>query len=503
MRFQGFVGPSYTLKSVNIDCQRCVNLYPEMNEQGTGKAAEVAWLRSTPGLELLLTVGSGPIRLVHYDQTPVNVLNTKKRVFVVSGDTLYKLTESAGTWTASAFANKFSTSSGPVSAASNNVDLGQTVFVDGDNSYLFWAFDSSGYTESFNNFAAYGYGTAPSASQVISLDNYFIYNSDGTNNFWVSNLNDLTIDPLSYAAAEGDPDNVVSIISNQRELWVFNERTTEVYYNSGNADFPFERVSGGFLQNGILAKHSAKKIDNYVFWLGRDENGQGKIFAANGLNPQRISTHAVELAIQGYANPEDAVAFTYQSGGHSFYVLNFAEATWVFDLSTKLWHERAYTNSGSLERHRGQHHAFIPEYGIHMVGDYSNGKIYKFNDDYYTDDTDPITRMRTAPVITSELKRIFYNRFQLDMETGVGLDGGVQGSNPQIMLQFSDDGGHTWSSESWASAEQTAGAIGAYNTRVIWRRLGKSRNRVFRVKVTDPVKVAIAGAELDVVVGEG
>lgn len=494
MRFPGFIGPAYTLKSVNVDCQRCVNLYPEINENGKGKADEIAWLKSTPGLEKLINVGEGPIRLVHFDQTTIIGTGPTTRVFVVSGEEVYKLTCSGDVWS-SELLGTLETSEGVVRAVSMNSDGEQTVFVDGTLNYLYWRYDSGGgvYIETFGDFSSYGYASVASATHVVLLDGYLVYNVANSNQFFVSNLNSLIVDPLAFSSSEGDPDNIVALIENQRDLWILNERTTEIFVNTGNADFPFERVQGGFIEKGILAKYSVAKIESTVFWLGRDKAGQGVVFAGRGLNPERISTHAIETAIQSYVNTENAVGYTYQSGGHSFYVLNFEEATWVFDLSTKLWHERCYTNSGVLERHRANFHAFIPEFGIHMLGDYANNKIYKFNEDYLSDDTVEITRLRAAPHISSEMKRLTCNSFQLDFEAGVGIDGSGQGSDPQIMLQFSDDGGHSWSNEKWGAA----GKIGQYKQRAIWRRLGMFRDRVFRIKITDPVKVSLIGAELD------
>lgn len=592
MRFPGFIGPAYTLKSVNVDCQRCVNLYPEINEMGKGKADEIAWLKSTPGLEKIFTVGDGPIRLVHVDALG--------RIFVVSGNLLFQMTYAASVWTATRVSDPFAgtftavaatdlctrtahhfitgdklssltttgtlpgglslataywvirisddtfklatslvnanagtainittagtgvhtmnpdatagqilTSTGLMKASSRNFGdstTSTTEFVDGGaDPYIFYDAASSGANWPnanlyFGPMSAFGYPTVANATNIILVDGYFLF-TNGTNKFYASDLNGLSVAALSFAGAEGDPDNIIGLISNQRDVWLFGDRSTELFVNTGNADFPFERVGGGFNEKGCLAKFSIAKIDNYVFWLGRDEFGQGVVYAGHGLLPERISTHAIETAIQGYASPSAAKAFTYQSGGHSFYVLNFAEATWVYDLSTKLWHERAYLNAGTLERHRADVHAFVPALNMHIVGDYSTGEVYKFNDDYYSDDGDAIARIRVAPHISNELKRIFYNKLQIDMETGVGLDGGVQGSDPQIIMQFSDDGGHTWSSEAWASAEQTVGAIGAYRSRVIFRRLGKSRDRIFKITITDPVKVALIGAELDFIQG--
>lgn len=499
MRFPGFIGPAYTLKTVNADCQRCVNLYPEINEMGKGKEAEVAWLRSTPGLEPLsgiYSVGFGQIRLLKVFQPGAEGETANAIAFVVSGNKVYKCSYTTS-W-ATTEIGTLDTSSGDVSFAYVE-KTGRAVFVDGTNSYIYWRYDSGGavYVDGFWPYSTEGYSKVTGASQVIAIDGYFIF-CNGTNYFYVSDSYSPNVDALSFAGSEGDADLIVGMISNQRDLWVFNQRSTELFVNTGNPDFPFERVSGGFIEKGCLAAGSIAKIEAYVFWLGRDEFGQGVVYAGHGLSPERISTHAIETAIQGYASPSTAKAFTYQSGGHSFYVLNFDEATWVYDLSTKMWHERMYLNAGTEERYRAQFIAFIPYLGVHIASDYENSNFYQLNDDYYTDNGNAIARIRTAPHVSGSLNRMFHKKFQLDMETGVGLDGGVQGSDPQVIMQFSDDGGHTWSDEAWASAEQTVGAIGEYKTRVIYRRLGKSRDRVYRVTITDPVKVSILGADIDV-----
>lgn len=492
MKFPGFIGPAYTLKSRNVDCQRCVNLYPEINEMGKGKADEIAYLRGTPGLEKLAEVGTGPIRLVHFDGTKQDPDNPTTRVFVVSGNEMYRFENLAGTWT-STLLGTLDTSVGTVRAASNTVDLGQTVFVDGTNTYLFKKTPSD---EDFGTYESFDLEKLDNATHVIYVDGYFIC-CNGTNQFYISELNGLNFAALNFASAEGDPDNIIAVISNRRDLWLLNERSIELWINTGNADFPYDRASGGFIEKGIAAKYSVAKIDNMVFWLGRDNFGQGVVYAGQGLNPERISTHAIETAIQGYADISTANAYTYQSGGHAFYVLNFAEATWVFDLSTKLWHERAFLNDGTLERQRPQYHAFIPEYGIHMLGDYANNKIYQYNDDYYFDDEDYIKRLRTSPHASSGEKNLFCSRFQLTIESGVGLDGITQGTDPKVMLQISKDGGHSYGDEIWTSM----GKIGQRLARCIWRRLGVFRDVVFKVEITDPVKVIMISAEIDLEMG--
>ena len=185
--------------------------------------------------------------------------------------------------------------------------------------------------------------------------------------------------------------------------------------------------------------------------------------------------------------------------GHTLYVLNFptANATWVYDLSTGLWTERLLRNSttGQWEAHRGICHAFA--FGTHVIGDRSTGTVYEEDIDIYTDAGEvPLRRLRVGPHFNLEGQFLFFHRFQLDMETGVGLVTG-QGSDPQIMLRWSNDGGRTWGNEMWT----TAGAIGGYQTRAIWRRLGAARDRVFEVSFTDPVPFRLNNAWIDVTAG--
>jgi hypothetical protein len=471
LRYQGFIGPSYTLDSKNIDAQRCVNFYPKMNEMGNGKEREVAALIPTPGLVLLATIGTGPIRGTY---TASNGF-----FYVVSGNRLYYVNSS---WAASQI-GILNTSSGQVDFADNGNTL---VLVDGDNGY--WHTFSSGIITEFSGLAWRG------STKVNYVDGYFLFNDPNTKIFYISDLNSVDLDSLEFATADGSPDNILSTLVNHREVWLFGTDSIETWYNSGNPDFPFERIGSGFIEMGLAAAFSVAKIDKTTLWLGRSKEGQGIVYSAQGLSPQRISTHAVELAIQSYGDISDAVAWTYQENGHFFYVLNFTDAntTWVYDLTSGIWHERAFLFKGNLQRHRANSHSFA--YNTHVVGDYENGKIYKLDSEAYSDAGSAIKRLRTAPHLSNSAKRVAYHSFELDVETGVGLTGSTQGIDPKIVLEFSDDGGHNWSNEKWTSL----GKIGTKKTRVIWRKLGMSRDRIFRVSVTDPVKVTLLGAELEV-----
>jgi hypothetical protein len=403
-------------------------------------------------------------------------------LFAVADNKLYQLTLSVDTWSYSELGT-LNSGHGPVSMADNGEHV---VIVDGSYGYV-WTLDTS-------SFAQITDPDFPGADQVTFQDGYFIFNRPGTQQFFISGLNDTAFDALDIASAEGSPDNLVGLISDHQNLYLFGERSTEVFYDSGDADFPFVRTQGAIIEVGCGAAFTIAKAQGSVMWLGKDEMGRGLVYRAQGYQPQRISTHAIEKVMQDLGDISDARAWTYQQGGHVFYCLNLpgAETTWVYDLSTQLWHERAYLDQGQYERHRADCHAFA--YETNVVGDYETGAVYALDPETYTDASAPILRERAAPHVSKTPVRLFHSAFQLDVEAGVGVDGGGQGSDPQAILQWSDDGGHSWSSERWASF----GAMGARATRAMWRRLGSSRDRVYRVRISDPVKVTLLGADLEV-----
>jgi hypothetical protein len=356
------------------------------------------------------------------------------------------------------------------------------------------------YNEVTNVFAKITDPDFPGAVTVGYLDGYFVFNEPNSQKVWVTELLDGTsVDPLDFASAEGSPDGLVAINVDHREAWLFGTDSIEVWYDAGLADFPLTRIQGAFNEIGCVAAFSIAKLDNALFWLGTDARGQGIVYRANGYTGVRVSTHAIEYAIAQYGNLSDAVAYTYQQEGHAFYVLTFptGDATWVYDVSTQAWHERAGWNTalGEFTRHRSNCQCNFG--GNTVVGDYENGNIYTLDLEVYSDNGGIqkwLRSWRALPTGANNLKRTAQHSLQLDCESGTGLVTG-QGSDPEIMLRFSDDGGHTWSNEHLSKM----GKIGEYYRRVFWRRLGmtlKLRDRVYEISQTDPVKAVIMGAEL-------
>ena len=442
---------------------------------------EPAFLNRAPGLRFLQTVGTGPIRALWAHQT------NGTDFFVVSGTEVYKLTGTAATPVKLGDVS----GTGPVGIADNGT---QIFFACNGPSYI--------YNEVTNVFQQITDIDFPGAKTVGYLDGYFVFNEPSGQRLWVTELLDGTsVDPLDFASAEGSPDGLVAVNVNNREAWVFGTDSVEVWYNAGLTDFPLTRIQGAFSEVGCVAAYSVAKLDNSLFWLGTDARGQGIVYRTAGYNAQRVSTHAIEYAIAQYADISTAVAYSYQQEGHAFYVLSFDEATWVYDAATSAWHERAGFAAGEFTRHRSNCQCNFG--GVTIVGDYQNGNIYALDLGVYADNGQIqkwLRSWRALPTGQNNLKRTAHHALQLDCEAGVGLDapdpfGGMM--TPRVMLRWSDDGGHTWSNEHWADM----GQIGQFSRRVFWRRLGmtlKLRDRVYEVSGTDPVKVAILGAELQI-----
>lgn len=465
-----FVGPSYEARSSNFDAQVCINLYTEMSESGASKS--VAALIGTPGLLLYKTLTGGSIRGEYRFTTDISI--------VVAGTNVWRVNRSGADQLIGVIDNDAT----PARMADNGTTV---MLVTGANGYFIEPFAAT-LTQIFD-------GAFVGADFVGFVAGRFVWNKKDTGQFQYTEPYSIALDALNFYTAESSPDNITALAVNHSEVWLFGPNSVETWVLTQDNSDPFGRIQGAQMETGIDAAGALAKMDNTLFWLGGDDRGRGIVLKAVGYSKaQRVSNHAIEFAIASYGDVSDATSWTYQQEGHTFYVLSFPSAnkTWCLDAATGMWHQRAWRSSdGSLHRVRG---ATQMEFdGDTIVGDWENGNLYRLGLDTYTDNGAAIARVRAAPHLADDLKQQLFHSMQIDMETGVGLSSG-QGSDPQAMLQWSDDGGHTWSNEYWVSI----GRMGEYRRRARWRRLGRSRDRVFRVTITDPIKVAIIGASVDV-----
>lgn len=452
---------AYEMEAASFDLQTAINLYAVVSESGSSKSAVA--LRSVPGYSTFATMGSGFIR---------GGIETNGRAFFVSGNEFYELF-SDGTTTKH---GDLDTLTGIVQISENPT---QIMIIDSLEGYIF--------TKATNTFAKISDTDFPVPSSLTFQDGYFIVSEKDTSKYYISNLNNgLAWDTLDFTTVEGAPDKLVAVRSNRSNLWAFGSKITEVYQNTGNALFPFQKIQGAFIQTGCAAPNTIQNLDNSLLWLGIDENGDGIVWRSNGYNAQRISTQAIERKIASSTFFEESYAWTYHERGHAFYVLQIKglDETLVYDVSTKDWRVRASRDpiTADMEQHRGSCHIYA--FNKHLIGDRVTNKVYEMDLDNYTEDGNPFLRKFVTPHIDQMKELISHKQLELDMETGVGLTSG-QGSDPQIMMRYSDDNGKNWSSELWLPL----GKKGEYGRQIIWNRLGRSRDRVYEFTVSDPVFV--------------
>jgi hypothetical protein len=449
------VGPSYNLRSNKVDCERTVNYVPVVVESGNGKGGVQGYLKQIPGLVSLVALGS-ELR---------GLCVARDVLYAVAGGTLYEV--SSG-YTLTPRATLLS-ASGRVSMAANDT---QIAVVDGLNLVVY---DLDTHTVTTNPANWLG------SNVVDVLDGYGIFAAPGGNRFQLTAGDDFTvIDTLDTEAAMGSIGKLVGLIVKHRELVLLKDKTGEVWYDAGGADFPLSRNDGANIEIGLAAPHSLCKKGGVAFWVGRDETGSAAVFQMAAYTPQRISTHALEEQLEAIGDMSGATAFTYSQEGLSYYVLQVPglETTWVFEMSSNLWHERTELVNGAYQPWRAQFHAFA--YGAHIVGG-ADGRLYCLDPNVNNNAGGELVRDRITPHFASPtMTRQRVGSIQIDGDVGQGLPSGQQAS---LLLRYSDDGGRTWGN--WRTL--TLGNIGQYKARARATMLGSARDRVWHFRVTDDV----------------
>lgn len=468
-----FVGPSYVYPSINFDAQRSINQYPAKSETGTSKDSFI--MCPTPGRVAFAMLPVQPIRAEYTTSTG--------RAFAVAYNKLYEIF-SDGSYSELGTINTFT---GNVSMADNGLEL---MIVDGTVDG--WILTLS--TDVFQQISDMDF---EGGVTVCFIGGYFMVNRPDTGIYQISELYDgLDWDSTQFANAEGSPDNLVAVVTLHQQVALIGSNTTQFAYASGASPFPIDLVQGVFIEYGCSAAFTVQQVANTVFWVGNDKDGADVVWMADGYQPRRISTEAIEAYLSRY-DLTDATSLSYQENGHYFYQINIPSAptSVVYDITTESWHERARWNTASAayERDRANFHMFA--FGKHLVSDYETGIIYEQSLSYNDDDGVLVRRERTLPYVTEDdnLDYIYFKRFQVDMQTGVGLTtGAIEDTNPMAIISWSDDGGHTWSNE-W---NMPIGKIGQYKTRVKWDRLGRSRFRIFKLVVVANVKCYMIAAHI-------
>lgn len=468
------IGPSYETKVVGQNNRKLINMFLVPDETD-GKQPFSAY--STPGLKVWSSdrASDNQVRALH--------VNNSILYAIINGG-FYRYS-STGTAT---LLGSLNTISGDVSISSTNTEIG---IVDFNNGYMF---DISSST--FSTISDPDFPNNPIT--ITAQDGYFIVNINSSDKFYISALNDgLNWSSLDFEDAEVNSDNTVTVKSFRQELHVFGNETTEIYLNTGNVNFPFQRQPDGTIFVGCSAKRSVATSSFSIFWLGEDSNGKGLVMKKTGVELQNIANQAIAQKIQSYSKIDDALGYIYRLEGNEFYVLSFpdANATWVYNNVTGFWHEWRSSINGQIGRHRSQSYAYA--YGKNIVGDIATGNLFELDVNTFTDNTEKIIRVLTTSPVHAENNLISLYNFRVDIEPGQGLSNG-QGSDPTVIIEISRNGGHSFSNKLYRSA----GKIGEYFRRVEVSRLGASRNFVIQLTMSDPIRWTVIGAYAELEISE-
>lgn len=473
----GFVGPSYEAANPMQDAQRLINWYCETDR--TPGAKTVIGLLGCPGL-----VDTGASNLSG-EVRGGWVLPGAARAVMVIGSTAVLVSFAAGIYSLTTIGT-LGTATGPAVIRDNGV-AGVVVIVDGQAIYA--------WKQSTNAFSVV---PGLSADRVFFVDGWLVFNKPGTNQFFTSPLYWNGVDPFDatyFALADTSTGNLITMEVTKRELWFISEKHTEVWYDAGGQYFPFSRLQGATLDIGCAAKHSIARNSRGLIWLARNEFEGPSVAMTEGFDYHTISSPAVQLAISKYPVIDDAVGFVYKEEGHKFYVLNFptADVTWSYDISTRMWHQRASFDAMTGLFHRARANCLINLGEKRIVGDHQNGKLWIQTREAFDDGGAPLVAVRRTPHVWDEKdrNRVTQTKLQIEFTAGVGLATG-QGSDPQIMLRWSDDGARSWHGQRFVAIGKT----GETKRRSIVRRLGSARDRVYEVEISDPVNRDVVGASL-------
>jgi hypothetical protein len=472
---------SYESTSLPFSAQRCINMYAAVARE---KSLSDVALFATPGVKAFATNGIKNSR-------GASVM--KGVYYYVTGTTLYSISSAGVVTTIGTI-----TGSKRVVMANNGEKL--CIVVPGGNGYVYNAT-----TTTLTQITDVDYRTADT---VCFKDGYYIFTATAGDVFFISALNDpLTFDALDFGAAELFPDNIIGCHVNYDEVFILGEETVEVFKNVGGSGFPFQRVPGASYEKGSHSKYSPIEWEGGFYFLGGGINEKTAVYAAgSSAEPQRVSTDAIEQEIQKFSRTEigEAFSFTYSVNGFSFVgftirSINIDSKTFVYNVTASellgkpVWLEQQTGITDNAWRVNSVN--FV--YDKFLVSDFNDGRVGELDTETYTEYGDVILSTKTLPPFASDGKSMFVSSMELTIDSGQGLISG-QGSDPKIMMDFSNDGGRTWKGEFW----RPMGKIGEYLKRAAWRRLGRiPSHRVFRFKCSEPIKRVFMKLEAEVTSG--
>lgn len=490
---------AYQSRSLIANAQRSINLYLEANPPETDPPVPFT-IYPRPGLKLLAKCPSFGIgRCIYCD--------TQGNLYEVAGQIVYYIDPSFNY------------------TAIGQIALGTTIASMSDNGTTILLIDgtTAGYTIDIQSkaFAPISDPAFYGGNIVSFVRTVFVINRPGTREFYISGSNAITWDALDFGEKTSSADNLVAAPALNDQIWLLGTKKGEVWYFSGDVNFPFQQLPNVIIEHGVAATYSIAQSDKFLFWLTQDKDG--KPWVARGgsdYSVTKISTFAMDNEIRTYTRWSDAVGYCYQINGHLFYQLDFPSAnkSWVYDLtlaaSGNEWNQYSSIDvNGTRNRLNGFLSAYA--YNTNVMVDWKTGDLYSFDPDTFTDNGQPVVCIRGFPHIGANGNEVSYPGFTADMEVGTIADtlindDGTAGTRPWaagfspafgpffsqgdpiVTMRFSNTRGASFGEK----RPRTLGSTGQYAQILKWDSCGIARDGVFELEWAVPCKTSLQGAFL-------
>jgi hypothetical protein len=324
-------------------------------------------------------------------------------------------------------------------------------------------------------------------THLAALDGYVLANDAGSGTVMFSDLADLTAwQSLSFFSAESKPDDVVAIDEGFREIIALGRETVEFWINDGQN--PFSRINGSAQPFGTEAPHSLALVGSTWMWLDHKR----RFATMQGRQVVNVSS-PYDRVIQRYTAVDNAIGYAISFEGMPLYALSFPSVgeTLVYNYLSQQWHKWGYWNSatGAYQRFRGNAYCYARSFNLHLIGDHSNGKIYKASRSIYTDSGNPIRSM----IRTGHISHGYAGDKQSDI-VRVHCKRGVGNSsvtNPQLMMRRRVNNRAQFANERWKSL----GAVGKHYPFIDWGPNGTYKTCQYEFVHSDNSDLVIMGAQ--------
>lgn len=461
------VGPTYTSRSLPVSAQVARNFYIE----GDQNSENILSFQPFPGAKLFAAPAGNNDRGIGV---------YKNELYKVTDNTLYKITEVGAI-----------TTIGTISGSERCVlieDTGRLVIAIGSGRP--YSYDGSTLTQGTDS-------DLPTASTVTYIKNRVVYDGDNADVVFADLGSPLGVDSANITSNDTKPDDTLAVYAWKDQLFAFGGESITPYYNSATGNPPYKVIQNAVQEAGLGAIHSLASNNNALYFFGNDQMP----YRIRGLQPEPIGNPAIGQEIAGYSKTDNAIGLCFTLHNQNFYLLSFPNgSSWLFNERVNMWTNLTYSTNGlDHSSHIMNDYAWV--YNKHIISDRRTGNLYELDFDTFTDNGDTIFRQRDTRKISGKEfsfpgKKIFMHRLEVVIETGTGIITG-QGSDPELMMQYSDDGGRTWSAERW----KKIGQMGDFTRIVEWFDLGCFYERMFRFKMSDPVKLVLITANADIEVG--